>query len=81
MACSNVTSLPEVAGNAAIMFDPLDRKEMAARILEIATNDELRASLENAALARRTIFSARDGAVRTLAVYACAFADLYGGEA
>lgn len=33
VACSNSSSLPEVAGNAAVMFDPEDLNDMAEKIL------------------------------------------------
>ena len=74
VACSNVTSLPEIAGDAALLFDPADVDDVAARIVEIATHAELRARLSAAALARRSIFSAREGALRTLSVYQRAMA-------
>ncbi len=32
LACSNATSLPEVAGDAAVLFDPHDTDAMAAAI-------------------------------------------------
>jgi alpha-1,3-rhamnosyl/mannosyltransferase len=69
IACSNVTSLPEIAGDAAIMFDPLDIDQMAARIFELATNAELRASLADASLRRRHLFSGHASALATVAVY------------
>jgi glycosyltransferase involved in cell wall biosynthesis len=69
VACSNVTSLPEIAGDAAITFDPLDLDDMAARMLELATLAERRASLAEAALHRRRLFSWRASALKTLAVY------------
>jgi glycosyltransferase involved in cell wall biosynthesis len=51
MACgapvltSNVSSLPEVAGEAALLVDPLDTGAIAARLGQIATNDTLRRRL------------------------------------
>ncbi len=44
-ACSNVTSLPEQAGDAAIVFDPLDVDQMARAIRELWLDQELRANL------------------------------------
>ena len=41
--CSNVTSLPEVAGDAAIYFDPTDAREIAAAIEALA--DEARVAV------------------------------------
>ena len=81
VACSNVTSLPEIGGDAAVMFDPLDVEAMAARILEIATNAELRASLAAAARRRRAVFSASLSAIKTLAVYETVIGKLSGTAA
>ena len=78
VACSNVTSLPEIGGDAAVMFDPLDVEAMAARILDIATDAELRASLSAAARRRRAVFSASLSAIKTLAVYEAAIGKLAG---
>ena len=76
VACANTTSLPEIAGDAAVTFDPLDPSEMADRIEEIANSPTQRAKLAAAARARQPMFSARASAVRTLAVYGKAFAEL-----
>ena len=35
VVCSNATSLPEVAGDAAVFFDPLDPEQMAAGMAEV----------------------------------------------
>jgi len=51
MACgapvvaSNVTSVPEVVGDAAILFNPYDYDDMAAAIAKCLTNPELRNEL------------------------------------
>lgn len=42
VACSNRTSLPEVAGNAGLFFDPLDENSMLEAILSFAQNSKLR---------------------------------------
>ena len=48
MACgtpviaSNTTSLPEVGGNSAQYFDPLEIESISASMCEVANNDELR---------------------------------------
>ena len=76
VACSNAASLPEIAGDAAATFDPLDTGAMAARILEIATRPELRETLSAAARRRRPLFSAHAAAIRTLAVYEEAYRTL-----
>ena len=76
--CSNVTALPEVAGDAAYTFDPHDVADIAAKLLEISTRPELREMLANAALRRRARFSSRLSAVQTLAVYQRVFAEMPG---
>lgn len=42
VVCSNVTSLPEVGGDAAIYFDPKEPKSIAEAIMAVAGNDGLR---------------------------------------
>ena len=43
--CSNVTSMPEVAGNAAILVDPLDDSVMSKEIERVLTDSDLRSEL------------------------------------
>jgi glycosyltransferase involved in cell wall biosynthesis len=45
VVCSNVSSLPEVAGDAAILVDPLDVKELAAAMECVLGDEELQAGL------------------------------------
>jgi glycosyltransferase involved in cell wall biosynthesis len=45
VACSNVTSLPEVAGEAALYFDPLDLPAMSGAIERLLGDRELRQRL------------------------------------
>jgi glycosyltransferase involved in cell wall biosynthesis len=78
VACSNVTSLPEIAGDAALMLDPHDTQDMAARLLELATRADLRAELSERALRRRTLFSARRSALQTLSIYHRVFEETFG---
>lgn len=47
VACSNVTSLPEQAGNAALIFDPDKPEEMAKVIYQLWTDDKLKKKLAN----------------------------------
>ena len=51
------TSLPEVAGNAAVYCDPFDMKDIAEKLELLATNDELKRSLSEKGLARSREFS------------------------
>lgn len=54
---SNLSSLPEVAGDAAILVNPYDKNAIAAAMQQIAMNDEGRSQLRAAGLARASQFS------------------------
>ncbi len=69
VACSGIPALREVAGDAALYFDPRDPTQIAARIGELLTDDELTARLRNAGRARATAFSWAKSAKETLASY------------
>ena len=75
MACgcpvivSNVTSLPEVAGGAALLVDPHDERALADAMEAVLTDRELRADLRERGLARTAEFSWVRAARETLAVY------------
>jgi glycosyltransferase involved in cell wall biosynthesis len=56
VACSNVTCLPDVAGDAALLFDPDDTAEIAGAALRLWTDPELRARLVEAGEARSELF-------------------------
>ena len=45
VVCSNVSSLPEVAGDAALLVDPLDVEELVAALERVLDDEELRAEL------------------------------------
>lgn len=53
----NRTSLPEVAGEAAIYCDPFKVEEIKSAMKEIATSEELRTELSNKGLERSKLFS------------------------
>lgn len=57
VACSNTTSLPEVAVDAAILFDPRVPTQIAQAMISLVENDALRASLIQAGLMRAAEFS------------------------
>ncbi|HSN11816.1 MAG TPA: glycosyltransferase family 1 protein, partial [Propionibacteriaceae bacterium] len=54
---SRVSSLPEVCGDAAVLVDPLDTDELAARLEEVLEDADLRASLAAAGLANAARYS------------------------
>jgi glycosyltransferase involved in cell wall biosynthesis len=45
VACSNTSSLPEVAGEGALLFDPFDTDAIAQSLERVMTDESLRASL------------------------------------
>lgn len=56
---SSISSLPEVAGDAALLVDPHDVKEIAQAMYELASSDERRAHLIQKGRERLLIFSAK----------------------
>lgn len=75
MACgtpvvvSNVSSLPEVVGDAALLIDPSDDEELAVALHRLLTDEALAARLREKGLARAATFSWERTAEETLAVY------------
>ena len=57
VACSNVTSLPEYAGNAALLFDPTDVASIADALRQMATNVALREELRRRGSERIRLFT------------------------
>jgi glycosyltransferase involved in cell wall biosynthesis len=54
---SNVTSMPEVAGDAALLANPYDVNDIASKMLELWKHPELRMQLKAKGLERRKDFS------------------------
>jgi glycosyltransferase involved in cell wall biosynthesis len=77
VACSNSTCLPEIGGDAAVYFDPTNVNDIAASLLELIQNTNLRSHLADRATQRRMIFSSREIAVKTLAVYQQVHSEAY----
>lgn len=75
MACgtpvvtSNVSSLPEVVGDAALTVDPYDVAALAAAIERALTDEPLRAELRARGLARAAQFTWERAARETMNVY------------
>lgn len=63
VACSNVTSLPEVAGNAAMFFDPYDIDDIADAIDSLVSDEELRQELIRRGYKRAKKFSDMDSMI------------------
>ena len=66
--CSNTSSLPEVAGEAALLADPLDARALLAAMRRVQAEPALRAALAEQGLARVRQFSWRRAAQETLTV-------------
>jgi alpha-1,3-rhamnosyl/mannosyltransferase len=67
--CCNAGSLPEVAGDGALLFDPLDVGDMARAIKQVLQEPSLRARLVGCGLKRVDLFSFRRAAEATLELY------------
>ncbi|MFQ5343414.1 MAG: glycosyltransferase family 4 protein [Anaerolineae bacterium] len=74
MACgtpvvaSNVSSLPEVAGDAALLVDPHDTNALADALAHILTDEDLRAELRRRGLQRARQFTWQRAAQQTLTI-------------
>ena len=78
VACSNVSSLPEVAGDAALLFDPNDPAAIAAAVDRLITDVGLRRSLIARGRRRCRAFSWRATARSTFDSYRRAIAHKRG---
>jgi glycosyltransferase involved in cell wall biosynthesis len=65
---ANNSSLPEVAGDAALLVDPLDVDAIADAMLRLSSDEDLRRQLIAAGHANVARFSWRKAAEETLAV-------------
>ncbi|HEX4435958.1 MAG TPA: glycosyltransferase family 1 protein [Solirubrobacteraceae bacterium] len=70
VACSNSSSLPEVAGDAALLFDPCSEQEIAEAIQRLLDDGALTQGLRERGLARAAKFTWERTARLTLEVYA-----------
>jgi len=66
---SDAASIPEVVGNAGVLFDPDDAEGMAGAILQLAQDDDFRAEMSRRALAQAARFSWQRTAQATLDAY------------
>lgn len=67
--CSNTSSLPEVAGDAALLIDPSDPHALAARMLDLLEARVSRERLREEGFLQARKFSWRSAAVRLLEIY------------
>jgi glycosyltransferase involved in cell wall biosynthesis len=66
---SNVSSLPEVVGDAALMIDPYEPQAIADAMLRVLTDADLRADLRSKGMRRAREFSWERSIARVRAIY------------
>jgi glycosyltransferase involved in cell wall biosynthesis len=66
---SNVSSLPEVVGDAALMIDPYDPAAIADAMARVLTDTDLRVDLQGRGLARAREFSWERSIARVREIY------------
>jgi glycosyltransferase involved in cell wall biosynthesis len=69
VVASNRTSIPEVLGDAGLLFDPEKPEEIAERLRQVSCDATLRERLQRLGAARAAKFSWSRMAAETLAVY------------
>jgi glycosyltransferase involved in cell wall biosynthesis len=69
VAASNVTSIPEIAGDAALLFDPRSGQEIENAMEKLLDDEVLRASLRLRGYARAAQFTWASTAQATLKIY------------
>jgi glycosyltransferase involved in cell wall biosynthesis len=69
VVCSNRASLPEVAGDAAILVNPYDARELARAMERVLLEEELRNDLIRKGFERAAGFSWKRSATQTLEVF------------
>ena len=68
VACSNTSSMPEVAGDAALLFDPGDSEAIASALRNLLTDADLRADCIRKGIERSRLFNWSTTASKTLDV-------------
>jgi alpha-1,3-rhamnosyl/mannosyltransferase len=69
VACSNTSAMPEVAGDAALLFGPMQPEEIAQACLRVLRDDALRASMRERSLKQAAQFSWQKTAQLTIDAY------------
>ena len=69
VVCADASSMPEVVGDAALLFDPQDAASLQAQMRRIVSDGDLRQSLVERGLRQACHFSWSDTARKTLEVY------------
>lgn len=66
---SNVSSMPEISGGAALLVNPRDSKSLADRMISVIESETLRKELIEKGIRRARCFTWDQAAKRTLSVY------------
>lgn len=69
LLCSNTTSLPEIAGDAALYFNPESTEDMAAAMIRFYENPAMAAELVEKGKRRLQDFSWKKAAAETIELY------------
>jgi glycosyltransferase involved in cell wall biosynthesis len=69
VACADATSLPEITGDAALLFDPLDEEAIRAAVARLLDDPALRAELARRGRIQAARFSWDAAATNTWRVY------------
>jgi glycosyltransferase involved in cell wall biosynthesis len=69
VVCGNRSSLPEVAGDAALLCDPHDVDSLAGAIEQVLTDRDVQMALQQRSLVRAAYFSWEQTAQQTRQVY------------
>jgi glycosyltransferase involved in cell wall biosynthesis len=69
VACSKTTAMPEVADACALLFNPLNTREMVRAMRDLLLDDELRSRMERLGQQRASSYTWERTARQTLEVY------------
>ena len=69
VVCSNVTAMPEVAGDAAVLVDPLQVDEIAAGMARLMSDTDLRKNLVEKGRRRSSEYSWNRNCEEYLEIY------------
>jgi alpha-1,3-rhamnosyl/mannosyltransferase len=69
VVCSKVSSLPEVAGEAALLIDPDNADQLAEAMISVLTDTALATRLREQGIARAAQYTWQQAAETTLGIY------------
>jgi glycosyltransferase involved in cell wall biosynthesis len=72
IVCSNTTSIPEIVGDAGHYFDPEDPRDIAEKVLQVWSDDDLKRSLIERGTERAQLFTSEQAALKTVDAYTAA---------